>query len=199
MPREGHDTREQSPTAWPSYFNPRAPRGARRAGEALGLPPEKLFQSTCPARGTTISSALWCASRLISIHVPREGHDDTTGNRRFWPVPVFQSTCPARGTTPVMGPLKYPIIYFNPRAPRGARLQILGHLALALVISIHVPREGHDFVAGDWCRFCPAFQSTCPARGTTANMHNFFVQICARVTNIPLKGMPYLQKTYVSI
>lgn len=43
------------------------------------------------------------------------------------------------------------------------------------------------------------FQSTCPARGTTANMHNFFVQICARVTNIPLKGMPYLQKTYVSI
>ena len=66
-------------------------------------------------------------------------------------------------------------------------------------ISIHVPREGHDvnkFVA---LAILPSFQSTCPARGTTANMHNFFVQICARVTNIPLKGMPYLQKTYVSI
>ena len=66
-------------------------------------------------------------------------------------------------------------------------------------ISIHVPREGHDKAAGFGRVADAIFQSTCPARGTTANMHNFFVQICARVTNIPLKGMPYLQKTYVSI
>lgn len=43
------------------------------------------------------------------------------------------------------------------------------------------------------------FQSTCPARGTTANMHNFFVQICAKVTTIPLKGMPYTRKMHVSL
>ena len=67
------------------------------------------------------------------------------------------------------------------------------------IISIHVPREGHDFGSGQHNKNTPEFQSTCPARGTTVNMHNFFVQICARVTNIPLKGMPYLQKTYVSI
>ena len=66
-------------------------------------------------------------------------------------------------------------------------------------ISIHVPREGHDVERLKTTHVAHAFQSTCPARGTTANMHNFFVQICARVTNIPLKGMPYLQKTYVSI
>ena len=66
---------------------------------------------------------------------------------------------------------------FNPRAPRGARLSCLTSYPIC----------------------AKSFQSTCPARGTTANMHNFFVQICARVTNIPLKGMPYLQKTYVSI
>ena len=66
-------------------------------------------------------------------------------------------------------------------------------------ISIHVPREGHDAVVDKQLKTADGFQSTCPARGTTANMHNFFVQICARVTNIPLKGMPYLQKTYVSI
>ena len=66
-------------------------------------------------------------------------------------------------------------------------------------ISIHVPREGHDLNQYNAEGDALTFQSTCPARGTTANMHNFFVQICARVTNIPLKGMPYLQKTYVSI
>ena len=66
-------------------------------------------------------------------------------------------------------------------------------------ISIHVPREGHDKELSMVSMPFFLFQSTCPARGTTANMHNFFVQICARVTNIPLKGMPYLQKTYVSI
>ena len=57
---------------------------------------------------------------LISIHVPREGHDldvfadeATSG--------IFQSTCPARGTTDVNADV--------------------GHVPH---ISIHVPREGHD-------------------------------------------------------
>ena len=59
-------------------------------------------------------------AQLISIHVPREGHDcgilgwiKTTKE--------FQSTCPARGTT----------LYIP--AETGER-----------IISIHVPREGHD-------------------------------------------------------
>ena len=74
-----------------------------------------------------------------------------------------------------------------------------GHDDKDVEISIHVPREGHDPLLMASIFPSLGFQSTCPARGTTANMHNFFVQICARVTNIPLKGMPYLQKTYVSI
>ena len=35
-------------------------------------------------------------------------------------------------------------------------------------ISIHVPREGHDNIAALTQRVTAIFQSTCPARGTTA-------------------------------
>ena len=76
VPREGHD-----PT--PTPLLPLVLKG---------------FQSTCPARGTTISAEGLEQGRRISIHVPREGHD-----RRGWTTVVFtvsfQSTCPARGTT----------------------------------------------------------------------------------------------------
>ena len=80
------------------------------------------------------------------------------------------------------------MFYFNPRAPRGARLpnrlvwdhwQISihvpreGHDAIALAmpgnvfISIHVPREGHDPTTIIGTHRGLEFQSTCPARGTT--------------------------------
>ena len=38
--------------------------------------PERLrFQSTCPARGTTVKEVARAGVGVISIHVPREGHD----------------------------------------------------------------------------------------------------------------------------
>ena len=79
---------------------------------------------------------------------------------------VFQSTCPARGTTKRPGYYPGRFTYFNPRAPRGARqlkesynkikrnfnpraprgarLARLKSRRTYPVISIHVPREGHD-------------------------------------------------------
>ena len=105
---------------------------------------------------------------LISIHVPREGHDGVTISGASF-ADAFQSTCPARGTTPTATDRAKAKDYTCPA--RGTTI---------------------------WRYICGAElrkkDYTCPARGTTANMHNFFVQICARVTNIPLKGMPYLQK-----
>ena len=78
----------------------------------------------------------------ISIHVPREGHDGL----QFCDFVLceFQSTCPARGTTSPANWYDTRFIYFNPRAPRGARP--LPHIrsSTAHKISIHVPREGHD-------------------------------------------------------
>ena len=82
-------------------------------------------------------------SGIISIHVPREGHD-----RKIYAVKqarhTFQSTCPARGTTNSESDDQH-----------------------AEKISIHVPREGHDKINLFANSGGIAFQSTCPARGTT--------------------------------
>ena len=144
VPREGHDVNQVSGPCHGLDFNPRAPRGARR------------FKYGTRKR-----------SSEISIHVPREGHD-TDGMRCWIDWSLFQSTCPARGTT-------CPIAKVDP----------------AIWISIHVPREGHDrspcsmvtrtahfnpraprgarHVRDQLHRIADAFQSTCPARGTTAD------------------------------
>ena len=57
----------------------------------------------------------------------------------------FQSTCPARGTTRDKRDAKAGTYNFNPRAPRGARHVLRAAGQAAINISIHVPREGHDF------------------------------------------------------
>ena len=106
-----------------------------------------IFQSTCPARGTTGNAAADTDEhRDISIHVPREGHD------------VRPSPCGAARKA-----------HFNPRAPRGARLKDRAVKAVHAAISIHVPREGHDVRAMAADASILPFQSTCPARGTTTS------------------------------
>ena len=58
-------------------------------------------------------------------------------------------------------------INFNPRAPRGARHYAREWANRMFLISIHVPREGHDIYVAGRKITPPKFQSTCPARGTT--------------------------------
>ena len=123
------------------------------------------FQSTCPARGTTLYLYADARYQTISIHVPREGHDMLI-LCCLHPMTTFQSTCPARGTTMIklaafgqhcnFNPRAprgaRPGLYlerhqsrnFNPRAPRGARRVICPQSVRKNAISIHVPREGHD-------------------------------------------------------
>ena len=150
VPREGHDNNSQIGIPWLSDFNPRAPRGARHY-ILRRIKQNFLFQSTCPARGTTVLMMFICVSPFISIHVPREGHDGhqpggpdgSTENfnpraprgarppSAFWLtwLALFQSTCPARGTTPTSKTLKTRPSNFNPRAPRGARRRARKRLA----------------------------------------------------------------------
>ena len=74
VPREGHDKTDSAFFSKYRYFNPRAPRGARlcmRCACCSGV----IFQSTCPARGTTHPFKNAAHVSRISIHVPREGHD----------------------------------------------------------------------------------------------------------------------------
>ena len=101
------------------HFNPRAPRGARPP-QMVDMAQSLIFQSTCPARGTTHPLAAQPSPFL------------------------FQSTCPARGTTVPYFAGRYRKLHFNPRAPRGARRQIQSKDEGIIDISIHVPREGHD-------------------------------------------------------
>ena len=59
------------------------------------------------------------------------------------------------------------ILYFNPRAPRGARPNRVFNPCNSSNISIHAPREGRDiFMVGDVFSSM-IFQSTRPARGAT--------------------------------
>ena len=122
------------------------------------------FQSTRPLRGAT--------SRKLTLSC-------------FW---IFQSTRPLRGATPWCGTLPPGNIYFNPRAPCGARLLTVmlstsgcvfqstrplrgatptaGAQRQGTGISIHAPLAGRDkerfITAGP-----PEFQSTRPLRGAT--------------------------------
>ena len=52
VPREGHDSPWATSFESAEDFNPRAPRGARLGQLKMRLY-LKVFQSTCPARGTT--------------------------------------------------------------------------------------------------------------------------------------------------
>ena len=58
---------------------------------------------------------------IISIHAPHTGRDHGL-QRQLLRQEGFQSTRPIRGATPFLYTLPLPRLYFNPRAPYGARL-----------------------------------------------------------------------------
>ena len=172
VPREGHDTTTETRnsgglifqstcpargtttsaigcTVSQTHFNPRAPRGARHFRSSSDAE-RKEFQSTCPARGTTHPSKSFAQVSRISIHVPREGHDSHK-----------------RGQQRNGG-------YFNPRAPRGARLNsplnfaLYGHFNPRAPRGARHPQHLHP-------QHLHRFQSTCPARGTTEYLSTVFL------------------------
>ena len=79
----------------------------------------------------------------------------------------FQSTHPARGATIGIPAGHNPLLYFNPRTPRGVRRYLTATLDAQTSISIHAPREGCDESACGCSRPGGRFQSTHPARGAT--------------------------------
>ena len=148
------------------HFNPRAPRGAR------------LCRFVCPAPVAHISIHAPREGRdleghgaadvpvEISIHAPREGRDQTLPMPDLYGT-AFQSTRPARGATNVTLFALCATIYFNPRAPRGARRGSAAPPSSPRRISIHAPREGRDVVQQLIEDYRREFQSTRPARGAT--------------------------------
>ena len=163
-PREGSDYGGCGTHSDTTNFNPRSPRGERRAQDGV------LDQL-----------------HIISIHAPREGSDgrgdrgsvqrgyfnprSPRGERpfRFHTAPKphqFQSTLPARGATLLpCWPLRTAAISIH--APREGSDKHLHQMSKAGVISIHAPREGSDLDCPiNHSAYLP-FQSTLPARGAT--------------------------------
>ena len=123
------------------YFNPRSPHGEGRSA-ALRARSARIFQSTLPARGATLSSASPNPSPTFQSTLPARGATLSSASPN--PSPTFQSTLPARGATygkrfqikkrrfqstlPARGATRYPvhhelqsIQHFNPRSPHGER------------------------------------------------------------------------------
>ena len=120
MPREGHDTSPSlSPRTWTTFL------------------------STCPVRGTTPELKAILADReLISIHVPREGHDDQlAGIQAVLDISIH---VPREGhdRRAVRAAGGGDISIHVPR--EGHDLNLCGASHYPMTISIHVPREGHD-------------------------------------------------------
>ena len=73
-PRTGSDITRTDGQPDALYFNPRSPHGERRLVR-LRTKAKQKFQSTLPARGATLSVAIYCFVSIISIHAPRTGSD----------------------------------------------------------------------------------------------------------------------------
>ena len=105
---------------WRTYFNPRAPRGARRYRLRMDKGDLDDFNPRAP-RGARLTFAMAMCRRK-----------------------KFQSTRPARGATRCQPTYIRHLLYFNPRAPRGARRSGARDAPDRHFISIHAPREGRD-------------------------------------------------------
>ena len=119
-PREGCDAMGGG-VAWLSlYFNPRTPRGVRRAGAGCSGGGQPIFQSTHPARGATWRSLDAMEPIVISIHAPREGCDraGTETHQSGQPISIH---APREGCDSKIRRFNIINKNFNPRTPRGVR------------------------------------------------------------------------------
>ena len=164
-PRGARRRRSKTNATTKYNFNPRAPRGARLLIEPRLLNGATYFNPRAPRGARPSLSQRYSTPLRISIHVPREGHDASPPipGRRDIKISIH---VPREGHD---GGKWYRHIrqrHFNPRAPRGARLDTTkGSVKLVTFqstcpargttrqqgqyrhrqsISIHVPREGHD-------------------------------------------------------
>ena len=146
------------------------------------------FQSTRPIWGATGALGRTSGAGPISIHAPHMGRDMILS--RLFTMPLtFQSTRPIWGATcwnsiclcwqiyfnprapygarPGWTPWMFQGRYFNPRAPYGARHVPGRDGLLDASISIHAPHMGRD-QDGDYIALMTAqFQSTRPIWGAT--------------------------------
>ena len=150
----------------------------------------RIFQSTLPARGATVSC---CKFRWIA---------------------KFQSTLPARGATafPILSTLFIPIsihaprtgsdstyasggassYYFNPRSPHGERPGVRMYPPIPNLFQSTLPARGATRYIFSRLLVRMGFQSTLPARGATGYPHHalqgLYISIHAPRTGSDVRG-----------
>ncbi len=145
-----------------NHFNPLAPRGARPSDSALFVVPSS-FQSNRPVWGETVAPEIqFRLVHVISIHSPRVGRDGA------WPGGLSVEQ------------------YFNPLAPRGARL--VGQGKASSIWAFQSTRPAW----GETTAFCVSkvkfsFQSTRPAWGETKNTAGEITDVLFQSTR-PVRG-----------
>ena len=146
-----------------SYFNPRAPCGARRRGLAVS-PSHRIYfnpRAPCGARPTLIFSM----SRIVAIstHAPLAGRDNSD-------VQTIRELC-----------------NFNPRAPCGARPTACSSFALDFTFQPTRPLRGATVCFPGDLSIMELFQPTRPLRGATrAETWEKIAEIIS--THAPLAG-----------
>ena len=120
-PREGGDFLLTYGSAAICDFNPRPPRGGRRADKQANEGYNYDFNPRPPRGGRPLPDQREAAYAIISIHAPREGGDGRGGASSGGTYGSFQSTPPARGATPKWASGEQDNNDFNPRPPRGGR------------------------------------------------------------------------------
>ena len=122
-------------------FNPRAPCGARPS-YCLTCRAEREFQPTRPLRGATCGHRISAGACRISTHAPLAGRDYSVNLiDRF---PVISTHAPLAGRDNNWRQNRHTHLYFNPRAPCGARHGQEVNRCLRYEISTHAPLAGRD-------------------------------------------------------
>ena len=125
----------------------------------------KKFQSTHPVRGATIFAGISHLQSKISIHAPRAGCDDYSGE--LIDTINISIHAPRAGCDPWWNGRTARGSDFNPRTPCGVRHPAPTMIVYPSKISIHAPRAGCDKERDGRLVVEDVFQSTHPVRGAT--------------------------------
>ena len=154
------------------------------------------FQSTRPMRGATPAPKLVLCGGDISIHAPHAGRDILT-TVSATEISTFQSTRPMRGATIITHTPKRPRIYFNPRAPCGARPAFSAAAFSDRNFNPRAPcgaRPGNKIVPVS----ATVFQSTRPMRGATRGRWTNTPRTAAFQSTRPMRGATWdVEQTFI--
>ena len=124
-----------------TYFNPRAPCGARPASQPF-CGHEWPFQPTRPLRGATSRRRALQVCGRISTHAPLAGRD-VSCTVPGWSSYPFQPTRPLRGAT-IGNQIGDAAIAISTHAPLAGRDRLKKASLLPTCISTHAPLAGRD-------------------------------------------------------